>query len=347
MKIFYAVQATGNGHISRAMELLPHLEKLGTVDIFLSGSNSTLAIDAPVKYRSQGLSLFYKCDGGLDYWKIMRSFSPLQLRKEVQQLPVEKYDLVLNDFEYITAAACAKKGIPSINFGHQASFMSDQTPRPEHKNRIGEWVLKNYAKATDYAGLHFEKYDDFIFTPVIKQAILDAEPKDENYITVYLPSYCEPQLTAAFAPLQESRFQIFSRESSTTRESGNIRFIPVDKQLFNKSLVNCSGIITGGGFETPAEALHLGKKILTIPIRGQYEQQCNAAALERLGIDALQKLEELTPDFFYHWINGKQSLRLDYSHTVRELMEYLCATINSPAEKHPLPLASNLAGIEE
>jgi UDP:flavonoid glycosyltransferase YjiC (YdhE family) len=34
MRIFYAVQATGNGHISRAMELLPELEKMGQVDIF-------------------------------------------------------------------------------------------------------------------------------------------------------------------------------------------------------------------------------------------------------------------------------------------------------------------------
>ena len=43
MKILYAVQATGNGHISRAMELLPHLQKYGTKDIFLIGANSRLA----------------------------------------------------------------------------------------------------------------------------------------------------------------------------------------------------------------------------------------------------------------------------------------------------------------
>ncbi|NBR37369.1 MAG: hypothetical protein EBT80_08470 [Chitinophagales bacterium] len=42
MKIFYAVQATGNGHISRAMTLMPHLQKWGTVDVFLSGNNSHL-----------------------------------------------------------------------------------------------------------------------------------------------------------------------------------------------------------------------------------------------------------------------------------------------------------------
>ena len=33
MKIFYAIQATGNGHISRAIQLYPYLQKFGEVDL--------------------------------------------------------------------------------------------------------------------------------------------------------------------------------------------------------------------------------------------------------------------------------------------------------------------------
>src|SRR5689334_3023677 len=164
MKIFYAIQATGNGHISRAMELLPWLQKFGTVDIFLSGANSTLSLNVPIKYRSKGLSLFYTCDGSLDYWKIVRHVAPFRVMKEVRDLPVEKYDLVINDFECITSLACAQKKVASVNFGHQASFLSHKTPRPEKPNKTGEWILKNYARATSYIGLHFECYDDFIFS---------------------------------------------------------------------------------------------------------------------------------------------------------------------------------------
>jgi len=47
-------------------------------------------------------------------------------------------------------------------------------------------------------------------------------------------------------------------------------------------LINCSGVITGGGFETVAEALYLNKRVLTIPIKGQYEQECNAEAASRI-----------------------------------------------------------------
>ena len=329
MKIFYAVQATGNGHISRAMELLPHLQQYGNVDIFLSGNNSNLSLDAPVKYRSKGLSLYYNCHGGLDFWKVFRGYEPFRIKQEINHLPVENYDLIINDFDYITAAACAKKKISSINFGHQASFQSVHTPRPTTKSVAGEWILKNYAKAAQYIGLHFKAYDDFIFTPVIKKEILEAEPIDGNYITVYLPSYCEPQLTEIFHAFPDIRFEIFCSDIIQPRRQGNIHFLPVNKALFNQSFIHCSGIITGGGFETPAEALHLGKKIITIPIRSQYEQQCNAAALKQLGILRLKSIDVDFKDYLYNWMNESSILKMDYSQTIPQCLEYLFAKKHS------------------
>ena len=323
MKIFYAVQATGNGHVSRAMELLPHLQQYGDVDIFLSGNNSHLALDAPIKYRSKGLSLYYNCKGGLDFWQLAKDFQPLRFRQEIRDLPVEKYDLVINDFDYITAAACAKKKLTSVNFGHQASFQSSLTPRPSVRSTAGEWVLKNYAKASRYIGLHFKSYDDFIFTPVVKKEVLEAEPTDGNYITVYLPSYCEPQLTDIFQPFGDIRFEIFSSQTTQPRTGNNIRFLPVSKKLFNQSLINCTGIITGGGFETPAEALHLGKKIITIPIRSQYEQQCNAAALEKLGVLKLKSIDSDFETQLYKWLNEGKVVKMDYSQTIPQCLEFL------------------------
>lgn len=323
MNILYAIQATGNGHISRAMELLPYLKEYGNIDIFLSGGNSHLALDAPIKYRSKGLSLYYNCTGGLDYWQIAKGIHPFRLRQEIRDLPVEKYDLVLNDFEYITAAACARKKVPSINFGHQASFQSPHTPRPSVKNTAGEWVLKNYAKASHYVGLHFKAYDQFVFTPVVKQEMLDAHPTDKGYITVYLPSYCEPQLIEIFSAFGDLQFDVFCGQVATPRQEGNLRLLPVNKKLFNESLIHCSGIITGGGFETPAEALHLGKKIMSIPIRSQYEQQCNAAALQELGVRVLKTIDHTFSDQLEDWINHDERIRVDYSKSIPDSLEYL------------------------
>jgi uncharacterized protein (TIGR00661 family) len=323
MKILYAIQATGNGHISRAMQLLPYLKEHGGVDLFLSGANSTLSLNAPVKYRSKGLSLYYSCNGGLDYWQLLKSFQPMRIRQEIRDLPVEKYDLIINDFEYITAAACAKKKIHSVNFGHQANFLSPRTPRPEKRNPTGEWVLKNYAKASRYIGLHFQSYDNFIFTPVVKKEILLAEPSDKKYITVYLPSFCEPELKKIFRAFPDYQFQVFSAQTKQPVTDRNLLFLPVDSHLFNQSLIHCTGIITGGGFETPAEALHLGKKIISIPIRSQYEQQCNAAALQQMGILCLKSIDETFHDHFHQWISDPALPAKDYSNSIPESLAFL------------------------
>ena len=319
MRILYAVQATGNGHISRAMELLPHLKQYGEVDIFLSGANSSLNFNFPVKYRSKGLSLFYTCKGKLNYTKTVIALSPWRLRKEIKDLPVEKYDLILNDFECITALACAAKKIPSVNFGHQASFYSANTPRPKEKSKIGEWILKNYARASCHIGLHFKQYDDFIYPPVIKKEISEATPLDKDFIAVYLPSYCEDVMEKFFHPLSHHRFYIFSFETKQIKKSKNITFFPVSYHLFTESLVNCTGIITGGGFETPAEALKLQKKLMVLPIKGQYEQQCNAAALAQMGIKKIDKLDHDFTDHFNNWVDSKP-VRIGYDHSTEDII---------------------------
>jgi uncharacterized protein (TIGR00661 family) len=323
MKIFYAVQATGNGHISRAMELLPYLQAYGQVDVFLSGANSQLNADMPVRYRSNGLTLFYNNGGGLDYPKIIRSLNPLRVWNELKELPVEKYDVVINDFECITSLACAYKKIPSVNFGHQASFQSALTPRPAKKDLVGESILKYFARATKYIGLHFERYDDFIFTPVIKKEVLQAKPIVKNQITVYLSSYNDQTIYNYLKEIKGFHFEVFSKQVTGPVTMANTSFIPVNNKLFTESMINSTGVITGAGFETPAEALHLHKKLMAIPIRGQYEQLCNAAALEQLGVKVLPKIDASFTSSFYNWIETDSQKKIEYTDIAPRLVRGL------------------------
>jgi uncharacterized protein (TIGR00661 family) len=243
--------------------------------------------------------------------------------KEVRELPVEKYDLVLNDFECITSMACAYKKVPSVNFGHQASFQSHKTPRPDKTSKVGEWILQNYARATQYIGLHFDCYDNFIFSPVIKEEILLAEVKNLGHITIYLPSYCDKQIANLLQPFKDHRFEVFSRESKERRTEGHITFIPVGKQAFNQSLITCHGIVCGAGFETPAEALHLKKKMIAIPIKGQYEQMCNAAALKKIGIKTLDKLDDDFTDTFNNWVSDPVTPGITYRYSTEAIINIL------------------------
>lgn len=329
MKIFYAVQATGNGHTARAKELIPFLQRYGQVDVFLSGNNSNLKVDLPVKYQSKGVSLFYGNRGGLDYWKMAKELSLFNIIKEARELPVDQYDLVINDFESITSLACKIKQVPSIGFGHQASFKSKLTPRPVSKDWMGELVLKNYATATKYIGLHFEQYDDFIYSPIIKEQVLLANPKNLGHIAVYLSHYSDEVVASYLNKLPGQLFHLFSKKEKTINQRGNIIYMPIDNAMFTQSMINATGVITGAGFETPAEALYMNKKLLCVPIKGQYEQLCNAAALNNFGVPILTSL---TTDFtsqVNNWLSGAPQTKLNLSFDTTTIVEKLMEQADS------------------
>ena len=321
MKILYAVQATGNGHISRTMELMPFLKQYGEVDVFLSGSNSNLQPDLPVKFRSSGLSLFYGNTGGLDYWRMWKELNLRRIWKEAKELPVEKYDLVINDFDSITSMACKLKNVKSIGFGHQASFQSELTPRTDKKDFAGEMVLKHYATSSAYVGLHFASYDDFIYPPVIKSEILSADPTDQGHVTVYLSHYSDEVVINALQQIKDIRFEIFSKKVKSETNIANIKLLPISNTGFTQSMIHSKAVITGAGFETPAEALYLGKQLLCLPIRGQYEQLCNAAALKDFGVTIIDKINNNFTEQVYQWLHASSAKQLSLSHSTYDIVQ--------------------------
>jgi len=335
MKILYSIQATGNGHISRAMELMPHLQQYGQVDVFLSGSNSHLQPNLPVAYRSKGLSLFYGNTGGLDYWKMWKELNLRRVWNEAKDLPVEKYDIVLNDFESITSLACRMKKVPSIGFGHQASFRSSLTPRSAKKDITGDLILRQYATSTAYIGLHFKQYDDFIYSPVIKQEILDTVPTDEGHVTVYLSHYSDDVVVKALQKVKGIRFEVFSKKVVQPTVLNNVTLFPISNHGFTGSLVRSHGVITGAGFETPAEALYLGKKVLALPIRGQYEQLCNAAAMKEFGVVVVDEIDNNFDQQVIQWLNGAATTPLRLSHNTYQLVQM--AIEKGRALQKPIP----------
>jgi len=81
------------------IEIYPHLQKYGEVDVFLSGSNYDLKSDLPVAYKSKGISLAYnQQSGSIDIKKTIKNIRLKQLWGEAKYLPIEKYDLIINDF---------------------------------------------------------------------------------------------------------------------------------------------------------------------------------------------------------------------------------------------------------
>ncbi len=65
MKILYAIQGTGNGHLARAEDIIPILKQYGDLELFVSGAQADIKLSYPVKHTSKGLSFYFGKNGVL------------------------------------------------------------------------------------------------------------------------------------------------------------------------------------------------------------------------------------------------------------------------------------------
>jgi len=285
MRILYGIQGTGHGHISRAREILPLLSNDAEVDVLLSGYNCKMSLENVQVIKKRGISLTYSNNGRVSLVETIRNLKPITFLKDVNQLKPQSYDLVISDYEPISAWAAYKAGVPSLALSHQAAFMSDFSPRPARQSLIAEQILKKFAPCKSALGFHFRRYDSFVEPPIIRTEILNLNPESGYHVTVYLPAFHHEKLIPHLKKVKSAEWHIFSPSCSSGFKDANVRVNPVNNTGFLKSLETCRGVLTSGGFETCAEAMYLGKKLMVLPIQNQYEQLCNAAALQQMGIN--------------------------------------------------------------
>lgn len=302
MKILYAIQGTGNGHLSRAREIIPILKRKGDVDILVSGTQGDLSLPFDVKYTFKGLSFIFGKKGGVDWVKTYASIDSSELRRDISRLPVEQYDLVINDFEPVSAWACNNKKIPCIALSHQCAVIAPSTPRPLSEDIFGISVLKHYAPSTIQYGFHFGNYQKNIFTPVIRSEVRELKPSNQKHYTVYLPAYDDERLIKNLSVFKSVQWDVFSKHNSKIIRKDNVIIRPINNEAFLHSLASCTGVLCGAGFETPAEALFLKKKLLVIPMKSQYEQQCNAYALTLMDVPVIKSLKKKHHHIIKDWI---------------------------------------------
>lgn len=322
-KVLYAIQGTGNGHVARAREVIPILKKFADVDILISGNQSEIALPEIPKFSFRGVTMAYNEKGGVSYSKSLRVNNPFSALKEIYSLPVKDYNLVISDFEFVSAWACKLKGMPCLAVSHQSAMVSKHVPQPLERSIVGRLILKYYAPATNSIGFHFNAYDGDIYKPIIRKEIreLKIEKETEKLYSVYLPSYSAEKLVKVFQKFEDFTFVVFSKDAKEARVEGNVIVEPIENKRFIATLKACEGVLTGAGFETPAEVLYLNKKLLVIPIAKQYEQLMNAKALEELGVAVLYDLEEASILKVGKWLKAQNRIQVDFPDETEDIIK--------------------------
>ncbi len=312
MKILYAIQGTGNGHISRARDIIPILRKKAEVDILVSGIQADVELGFDIKYAFKGLSFIFGKKGGIDILATYKKAKLKRLWKEIHSLPVEEYDIVISDFEPVSAWACVLKKKQCIGLSHQAAMLNKKTPVPKKTDPVGYTLLRHYAPTSVQYSFHFKKYDTNIFTPVIRKEIRDLKLSNKGHYTVYLPAYSDQRIISILSQFTKVKWQVFSKHTDKSYQEKNIHIYPVENKTFLSSIAGAEGVLCGAGFETPAEVMYMKKKLMVIPMKGQYEQQCNAAALKLMEVPVIKSLKRKHIAKISAWLQSDKIVQVDY-----------------------------------
>ena len=320
MKILYGIQGTGNGHLARARALTPALLDAGAeLDFVFSGRdrdqffNMDLFGDDFHCYR--GMTFAYD-KGTLKPVKTLFNSGLPQLIKDVKSLDLSGYDLVINDFEPVSAWASKVKGVPCVGISHQCAF---DHRVPKVTGHLSSKMLMKYFAPTHYrVGLHWHHFDQPVLPPLIEPQTAQAPIKGK--IVVYMGFETLDAIIDFLRPFTEYEFHLYAKVPEKRLE-GHIHINPLSHKEFHDDLMNADGVISNAGFELASECIQLGKKVLIKPLLGQYEQLCNALAIQSMGRGTV--IDSLDKNVLKQWLDLPGFEPSEYPDVAKSLAEWV------------------------
>jgi len=320
MKIFYGVQGTGNGHITRARVMAKELRAAGIdVHFQFTGRPADKYFDMEVfnGYESRTGLTFHTEKGQVSYFKTALDAKPITFIRDMKSLDLSGYDLVISDFEPVTAWAAKNQKKPVLGIGHQYAF-NHKIPRAG-SDPIADQVMKYFAPADVGVGLHWHHFGQPILPPVIDTP---ETPKSiiKNKIIVYLPFEDQNEVIRLLSPFENFDFHVYSPEPVPSTFN-HIICNPLSRDGFQKDLYDSAGIISNAGFELASESLQMGKKILAKPLHAQMEQISNAAALHQLGYGHV--MHDMDIAAIEHWLHDDHAVHITYPNIAKVLVQWI------------------------
>jgi len=320
VKILYGVVGEGMGHATRSRVILSHLVKNHEVEIVVSGrAHEYLSRYFFNVHEIKGLRMAYEnneVDRSKTFWELIKSL-PSMIGDNFQDFIKlgERFtpDVVVSDFESFAYTFGKHHDVPVISIDNMQIINRcelDVEIPDEYKDDylIAKGIVKGklpycfHYMITTFFYPPIRKERTSLYPPILRNRILEAEATREDHILVYQTSTSNETLLeilkGAGVPF---RVYGFNRDE---RVGDNIWLRPFSEDGFIADLASCRGVLATGGFSLMGEAVYLGKPLLAIPLRKQFEQLLNSLYLEKLGYGAYH--EELSVEAI-----GAFSERLD------------------------------------
>ena len=180
--------------------------------------------------------------------------------------------------------------------------------------------MQKYAPVDINIGLHWHHFNQSILPPVIEKSNFSNVVEKPNQLIVYLPWEEKKNVERILTNIKDFTFLVYCNIEKKINFK-NIKYIPFSRTTFLRNLKESEGIITNAGFETPSEALAMGKKILVKPLKGQFEQLSNAKALKQLKLaTVVYKLNEKN---IKKWILSSDKKKIVCNGVAEEIVKWI------------------------
>lgn len=129
--------------------------------------------------------------------------------------------------------------------------------------------------------------------PLLREEVKHLQPRSGNFILAYMvnPGYASEVISFAkkYPHLRIKAYWDKKKAKETEHPLPNLSFHKIHDRHFLEDMAACSGLVCTAGFESVCEALFLKKPVLVIPVKGQYEQACNALDTVESGVGISSK----------------------------------------------------------
>jgi uncharacterized protein (TIGR00661 family) len=353
-RIIYAACGEGMGHAIRTSVVLEHLKKDNEVVVFASGrAFEFLAEKFDDVYKIYGFNTVYENNAVNDkktFIKAMKTL-PRDVKDNIRLLyniaNEFKPDLIISDFEFYSNILSKIIRVPMISIDnmHVITHCKIDVPRKYSRDKLkAEGVVRSFIMRpqkyiiTSYFYPEIKNKDKVsIFPPILREEILNLKPTKGDHVLVYQTSTSNKNLIEILKKINEN-FIVYGFEME--KKDKNLIFRKFNEDQFFSDLGSCKAVLANGGFTLISESIYLKKPVLSIPVKGQFEQILNAIYLERLGYGEFH--EELGVDILEHFLSkldiynkSLESYRQDGNNALLKELDSLIEYYSAMNKKSP------------
>jgi len=293
-RILYGVHGSQHGHAIRALTLarrFPQHEFLfitseEAAGILRGHFRVETALNPGTRYKNYALDL--PATVGVAVKTFARRSS--ELKRIGRLIESFKPDVCLSDYEYFVPIAAKRAGVPCLSLDHQhvITLCEHELPRSTWWDLTSTSFSVNNLFSNSTAHLVISFYQPplkpgparAISPPIHREKVFEHEASVGGHILVYQScSICD-----RFVPLLKTLGRpviVYGYGRDAT--DGNLTFKKFSEDGLLNDMASCDFVICGGGHTLMSEALYYGKPIISLPVKGAFEQWLNAHYLQKLG----------------------------------------------------------------